>query len=718
MDIDTIKLKLTSTVDNSVEKISSLVDKFKGLAGVSPKVANSLKNIEANTSETASKFDTLTQSVDNVQKSMKKSSVSTKSLNSPITRLRSSTKDLRNMFNSFNKHASKGVDVLVHKFKKLGLGLMGVRTVMSILTKSVSAYLSFDSELQDSITNSWNMLGSLLAPAIEFVAEAFAQATAYVYTFLKAITGIDLVARANAKAIETQAKANAKLGKSQQGLMAMDEITNLPTAGTPKGDIPQIEVPEIKGNEIFSKLIKAIKDGDWYGAGEIIADGLNTAMDSIPWDNIRKKASYAGTSLAQFFNGGIENFHWDTAGKTLGQGINTAIDFAYSFVSEFNWSAFGKGIGDFITNSFKTIEWDKLGKTISDGIKGVLTTLNEILTTTDWEEIGEDIKTLLMNIDWAGIGKDIIELMINGFKAEHNLLKGWFGDDLFGNWQQSTVEGPIGGLIESVDMLKLMFDDPEKALDKFAGKFGMTAQEMNDKIIELNNNIGKKFGQLKDGFDNFIDGISKGFTEFLTNLLQEIDRNLTDIMADIGNIFSNIFNFFTDPFKKGVKAIKQLLQGDLLGALITVGKGIANAFIFPINTLISGLNLILLPIRSIIVLLAKATGKSLSMGQVKIPTIPPLATGTNNIESEGLYHLHEGEAVVPKKYNPATGGYDNGSDNRQIIDLLVSLNANMIALSEREMAVYMNGRKVAEGIYDDMQNVSRNRNVSGVMKRS
>jgi hypothetical protein len=41
---------------------------------------------------------------------------------------------------------------------------------------------------------------------------------------------------------------------------------------------------------------------------------------------------------------------------------------------------------------------------------------------------------------------------------------------------------------------------------------------------------------------------------------------------------------------------------------------------------------------------------------MEIPKIPKLATGTNNVQRDGLAFLHQGEAVVPKKYNPAMGG--------------------------------------------------------------
>jgi len=48
-------------------------------------------------------------------------------------------------------------------------------------------------------------------------------------------------------------------------------------------------------------------------------------------------------------------------------------------------------------------------------------------------------------------------------------------------------------------------------------------------------------------------------------------------------------------------------------------------------------------------------------------TVPALATGTN-YTSEGLHYLHEGEAVVPRAYNPAAGG---SSSNTERLERLV-----------------------------------------------
>ena len=150
-----------------------------------------------------------------------------------------------------------------------------------------------------------------------------------------------------------------------------------------------------------------------------------------------------------------------------------------------------------------------------------------------------------------------------------------------------------------------------------------------------------------------------------------------------------------------------------------LGETIANAFKNPvktiINTLIKAINNSILPLRGTLTALGKIAGKDVSLSDVKIPY---LSTGTPNIETEGLYHLHEGEMVVPKKFNPNTDGYNSASDNKQIIDLLVSLNASMLEYAERPVNINMNGKRIAEAIYDDTEEITRNKNYSSIIMRS
>ena len=502
---------------------------------------------------------------------------------------------LKNKFGKFSSSVTKGVNNNIKEIKKLALGLVGVRTVMSLLTKSVNAYLSFDSELQDSLNNSWNMLGSLLAPAIEFVAQAFATATNYIYRFVQALTGIDLVARANAKAIETQAKKTKALGDAQRGLLGMDEITNLPTES--KGSVAdQIGVMDIKPDGMFNEIIDAFKKKDWHLAGEIIAKGITKGLRKIKWDVVREGAEEMGYNIATFLNGLFE-LDWKQIGLTLANGFNTAIDFFYGFVKELEWGRIGAGIGDAITKFIEEFDYNKLADGITNLAVGVFDLARSALVHFDAEKFGNNIIEFLERVDWIKIATSLVKLL---FEAVYKIM-----------------------------VLKLTM-------------FTKIGTDIKDKLKESIEKLGDKIGGwLGDG-------------------------------------------------------IKAYLKTSLNGVIATINA--------KLSSLSTPFNLI-----------GKATGRDVDMSKFQIPY---LSTGTPNIETEGLYHLHEGEMVVPRAYNPNTDGYNDGSDNKQIIDLLVSLNANIIEYAERPINISMNGRQVAEASYNDFQEVGRNRNQSTAVTRS
>lgn len=500
-----------------------------------------------------------------------------------------------NKFSGFSKSFNKGVTNNIKQVRKLVLGLIGVRTVMSLLTKSVNAYLSFDSDLQDSLNNSWNMLGSLLAPAIELVAKAFAIATNYVYRFVQALTGIDLVAKANAKAIETQAKKTKALGDAQRGLLGMDEITNLPTESN--GSIAdQIGIMDIKPDGLFNEIIDAFKVKDWHLAGEIIAEGITKGLRKINWGVVREGAERMGYNIATFLNGTFE-VGWQELGKTIANSINLAIDFAYGFVNEIEWGRLGAGIGDSITTFFETFDFNKLADSITKLSVGIFDLVRSAFVHFDVEAFGNGIIDFLERVDWVRIGTSLSKLLL----------------------------------------------------------------EATFRAIQLGLVIFTRLGK------------------------------------DIRNTFEEKINKLGDRFG---------------GAF---GNGLKNALKGAINAIIDMINRLTASARGVMTVFSKVTGHTVTLDDYKIPH---LATGTPNIETEGLYHLHEGEMVVPKRYNPNTNGYNDGSDNKQIIDLLVSLNSSMLEYAERPINISMNGRQVAEASYNDFQEVGRNRNQSTAVTRS
>lgn len=715
----------SSDTGKTTKWADSFADAEQKLEALSQRMNELRGQISALQSSGANSLNPLKQAADQAGQSMKNANENTTNLSKGMKRLNSSLSKIATIgstvkgaidnvsktFSSFNKSASKGFDSLYFKLKKFGLGLLGIRTAMAFLTKSTQAYISFDSELQASIQNSYQMLGALLAPAIIYVAQAFATAVNYIYQFVTALTGIDLVARANAKALQTQAKATKGAAAAQRGLLAMDEITNLPTEPSGGGgSAPQIDVGAIEPNQILNDIVDALKNGEWHRAGEIVAESINKALESIDWNKIQSGAQYIGTGLASFLNGVFE-LNWKLLGTTLGNGIQTAIAFAFGFVETFSFGALGNGLGRALNGVFESINWAMLGQTVSDAIIGILNMITTFFIAADWEQIGEDIKTFLVNIDWKGIASAVFDAIKAAFGGIDDLLSAIFGDA-----GASMIEILIGSILAL-----------QVVMTAFNVVLGITALAEAGvlwpilaiiaavvAVIAVIVLVIKHFDELKE----VVIGVFNMIWETIKIVFQAMWDHLMGWVNGIKEIFSGIIEIITGPFKDTVRVIKLLLQGDLLGAVKAVGKGIANAFIRPLNVAIAGINLVLSPLRAMIVALGKVTGKNWTMSNIKIPKIPTLEVGTNEIKAEGLYHLHEGEAVVPKKYNPATDGYNDGADNRQIIDLLIDLNASMIQYAERPININMDSKKVAEATYDNIQMIHNNKNVSSVMTRS
>jgi hypothetical protein len=81
-------------------------------------------------------------------------------------------------------------------------------------------------------------------------------------------------------------------------------------------------------------------------------------------------------------------------------------------------------------------------------------------------------------------------------------------------------------------------------------------------------------------------------------------------------------------------------------------------------------------------------------GRVSNLNIPKAATGTNYVASDGLAYIHQGEAIIPKKYNPALGqGMSNEERTymQQMMTTMRSLDSTM------RQGINVNGQFVQRG---------------------
>lgn len=174
---------------------------------------------------------------------------------------------------SLNSSLKKGIKTI----GRMAFAVLGVRGAYSLVRRAVNACLQGNEELNNKMTAIWSALGTMMEPVVTSVINSIYKILAYINYFVKAITGIDFVAKANAKAIAKQAAATDKLTRStreaNKALASFDEMSVLQDNGstqTPGIDAATtLDLPELTDEEkerldgiveIFNKVRDAIEE--------------------------------------------------------------------------------------------------------------------------------------------------------------------------------------------------------------------------------------------------------------------------------------------------------------------------------------------------------------------------------------------------------------------------------------------------------------------------
>lgn len=192
-------------------------------------------------------------------------------------------------------------------------------------------------------------------------------------------------------------------------------------------------------------------------------------------------------------------------------------------------------------------------------------------------------------------------------------------------WQ--SIIPPLIGLLSTI--LQVILPPLTTAIDFFASVLSTKIQIAFDIIKPIFKMIGDRFNNIKDTLKNVIDFVKNVFS-----------GNWKAAWENVKNIFKNVVSGFANIIKFPL-----------------------NQMINLINAFIKGLNHIKIPNW-----VPGVGGKG-----INIPLIPKLATGTNYVPDDMIAMIHEGEAVVPKKFNP----YANGIDSTRISSMQNTYNPNI-----------------------------------------
>lgn len=717
-NVKRVSEQLSSAITPLANKLGAVGQGYSALNQMADRYGVSVTKVREYTKQTTDRFGALKRILSSIGSSFNKS---------------------RAAATEFGKNAIRQFGSLNSKIKQVALSLLGTRSLFTAVRKAISEYMQMDAELTKTTTNLWRALGAQLAPAVEYVIYLFTQITRVIYSVVKALTGIDLIARANAKAM-------AGWGKSAKDTLAslqkFDDL-NVADFGKDAGDNNLIELDEIDLSPIqkILDLVRKIKEeiksafdtGQWSGVGKAVADlynyafakvktadikkalrkftkpvtdtlngivqnlnwsdfgaaisnvytsivsavgdlinnfdfgsfgsglvdaflgfnssnvletwlyvfesvnnGINSFVASINsrWADLKKEATEIATVIGKMFNEMVFGINWAEIMKAVTEGINTLISGALTFIETFDWSGFGEVIGDVVNSFFENFNFGKLADSLSKLLSGLLNALSSFVSTVDWSKVGDSIVRLIIDVDWAQLSVDLLQ----------------FVQDL---WTSIlTVTSQIGASLG--EWIWSLFGGESDAT-KEARTFG---ERINDGLMwgaiegsrpKNKDAISKALGTLK--------GFIKGFFGIHSPSTWARDEIGENIALGFANGLSGLWSKSKQHFVAFVNGVIELI----------------NSMIRSIN------NKLKISIGSTISSILKGLGVKVNSGTYQlfsIPTIPKLETGTNEIPYEGLYHLHPGEAVVPKKYNPALGS-GSSEETNQKLDTLIYLMENM-----------------------------------------
>lgn len=513
--------------------------------------------------------------------------------------LKNKFKDIKgNASSSFND-ISKSISSGVSSIKKFALGLLSIRTAFNAVSKAASAYLSFDSQLSNSIQNSWNMLGSLLAPALEYVASLFSKLVNTIAAFVKMLTGIDLVARANAKALNKQAGA-AKKASEAQAQLGIDEFHTInesdSSGGSGGADIPQIKTEDIdmswldKAKAAMQDFFEPIKKA-WAKVGPSIIASAKKAFE-----NMKNLIKSVGKSFKEVWTNG-------TGEKYLTGVLNIIrqiIDIVGGLVGAFNeaWTTGNLGTQVFQNLANAAISFYDLISVILDSFIEIINngTITEIFS--NWLQgislVSETLGGLAdaFTNAWtnAGNGTSILQSIVGIFIVLQELslsiwdsLKNWVISPSF----QSALTGIIGFLNDIFKYAKDICEWLLKMYDKYVKPV------IDDKLLPTISKIVKAIMAIWNVVKPVVDNI----IACIETVLEPVIKGLMDFIGGIIDIIQGVADFitgvFTGNWRRAWNGIKEIFSGfcDALKSLFTTPINfIISAVEFCVNKVIGAFN--------------------------------------------------------------------------------------------------------------------------------
>lgn len=715
-----IKLDIQMFAENETfgVKIEAIVDGFKSkmneVKQIGEKVKHQFKegwNIEPKiNTKNLSEMELKTKGLKNILKAsnfevdikdpigVKRFSSNISKLNGKTILLKNNINKIENSFSNVNKKisqtkstmdkvkkATNGVGDTISKMgqkatsslKKLVLGVIGVRSVFLGLRKAVSSYLEYDSDLSKKLSASWAGLGAQLAPVIEFIINLFAKAVAYINAFVAALTGINMIARANTKALNNQAKATGGAGKAaNKALASFDELNNINQdsgggagGGPDKIDLPTVETTGMEAiieklKKLFETLFEPIKASwDKYGTGFI--NSFKNMLISIGG-----LINSIGKSLLEVWTNGT--------GEQFVSNLLIYWTNLFDIVS---------GIAKALTNA-----WESAGNgtAIIQSIANIFISMQELSIS-----IAESIKKWVLSENFQTALTGIVNIIRTLIGYIEKVAK-WI-TDMYNQYLSPVVDEALDAISEVIIAIEDIWEAVKPVVDKV---IDVILKSLEPVIKNVANTI-KGIITIIKGIAEFVSGVFKGDWE---KAWQGIKNIFNGIWTAIKGIVSTVFNQIISIVKTAWTTITSVwgtmaswVKSNILDPVWNGVKSVINKIISGINVLIKGLNKVKFDVPDWVPVIG---GKKWGFD---IKQIASLDVGTNYVPEDQLAMIHKGEAVIPKKFNSAEyfNNYSNNEETNALLKQLIGV------VDEKEFSASISANDIGKTSVDYINKQSR-----------
>lgn len=362
-------------------------------------------------------------------------------------------------------------------------------------------------------------------------------------------------------------ESNKKAQKLKKTLLSIDEIHALDdnsgggsgsgSGGSGGGGAGGGADSSLKKTDgLLEKYKSSIKD--LYSLGKYIGDALASAMESIDWQKIYRKADNFGKGLADFLNGLISPRLFYDLGATIAGSLNTALHFLNSFGTTFDWTNFGLSIANGINGFFENFDFALLAKTVNAWVQGIYTMLTTAIKNVSWKDVLKGITDFLSNLDIKTVEIIVGTLLI---KKVISLKLGSVALAFIGKSLSKAIAQAIAS--------KIGFE-----LVEGAGIGTAIMQAFKTIFASLSTNLGLLIEGLFSGL-SLGDAITAAFGTGAADLLATIGSAFSAIAGTILSIVN-----FVKMLKDGFSWVNEILM--VIGvALATIGAILAGVAALP-----------------------------------------------------------------------------------------------------------------------------------------